>query len=293
MITGSNHVRRRSRAYGTRSGAAAKRLIGIVALLWAVAVVAPAESTIYLAYGVGAFGRQDLVFSPMIHSGVGPLNVRFSYEGGARLRHAATLAYRSATSSILPPFAIEDRLRQTTFNDAPHGFASVGVSYGLSAPRRAGDSTVIHLGARTSARIDVLNYVYGTVGHFGYHAVFALGPSVRISHSASALDRLGAEIRPTLLAWTTRSPYLVNDDEYIENTSSHSGVRTFFAFIADGHLESLGRLQDIELSVFYRRSLGDRWSLGASVDTRYLRATDPRIVVALDSVLTLEGGFRL
>lgn len=73
-------------------------MVGLVLMLVAgVACGEPAlvdqvesrTSLLHLGYGVGAYGRQDQVFSPMIHGGFGAVNVALGYEYSGRLRHAA------------------------------------------------------------------------------------------------------------------------------------------------------------------------------------------------------------
>lgn len=251
------------------------------------------RNLLYAGYGLGSYGRQDQVFTPMVHGGLGPVNLRIGYEHDGAVEHTAAVAYRAVSSGIPAPFEYRDELRDRTWTALSHSISSLSLSYGAAAGVVRGLHTLLRLGGDLQARADLLNYAYGPSVHFGYHAVFGLGPTVAVLHRVSPEDQLRLRLRVTALAWTARSPYLVNDAAFIENTSSHDTAKTFLAFVADGRLESVDVLQDAELSVEYRRLLGRHWALMLRVDSRFLRAVYPRPLAALDTVLSLGGGIRL
>jgi hypothetical protein len=120
--------------------------------------------------------------------------------------------------------------------------------------------------------IQALNYFYGRISSFGYYSSFGLGISALKEYKINKRNAVSGRFALPMIYWAARSPYLVNDDTYIENTISHSGVRTFFAFLGDGKPLTLKRLQALDLGVTYSYKITEKWSLGASYLFEFIHA---------------------
>jgi hypothetical protein len=109
--------------------------------------------------------------------------------------------------------------------------------------------------------------------------------------SLKAANRLEAELRLPVAAWISRSPYLVNDDEFIENTASHNSIKTFFSFIEDGELAWWNKWQKAGLLVQYHRRFTNRISAGAGYRFSVLHHAEPRNLLSFENYLTLNVNY--
>jgi hypothetical protein len=132
-------------------------------------------------------------------------------------------------------------------------------------------------GLQFNTDVQALSYSYGRVsGSFGYFANFGLGACLEKNHTIGARHHIGGKISLPVVNWLARSPYLVNDDEFIENTSSHKGLKTFLAFIEDGRLSSLDKFQSLDLQLKYTCNLTSKWTLGGVYGFEFTHSSRPR-----------------
>jgi len=94
------------------------------------------------------------------------------------------------------------------------------------------------------------------------------------------------------ISWLARSPYLVNDDEFIENTSSHSGFKTFTSFIGDGKLVSWNSWQSFDLEIKYLSHLNKKWQLGAAYLFEFIHS-DRGKAVDISVMLNIAGNINM
>ena len=148
------------------------------------------------------------------------------------------------------------------------------------------------IGAGISADVQLLNYVYGRIGSFGYYSAFGLNIYARQEFKMNERSQLTGTLSLPLFAWLARSPYLVNDDEFIENISSHSNLKTLGAFIADGELVTWNSWQSIDFEGKYTFDLSGKWALGAAYLFKFIHASEPRNLVSLQNTLVLSANFK-
>src|SRR5690606_26054788 len=126
---------------------------------------------------------------------------------------------------------VEDGEQRST---SPSFFTLVDLDYFIGRNIASNNRCRTALGLVFSADVQALNYVYGRLGSFGYYSFFGLGLGLKHEQAVGRRGVVTAALHVPLVGWQARSPYLVNDDEFIENTMSHSGVKTFLAFVGDG-----------------------------------------------------------
>jgi hypothetical protein len=131
-------------------------------------------------------------------------------------------------------------------------------------------------GGLFSSDIQAMNYVYGRVSSFGYHATFGAGIFGNLNFSAGERSNLSFGFQLPVVFWYARSPYLVNDDNYIENISSHSGLKSFIAFISDGSLVTVNKIKNFDLMAGYTYHLKERWGIGTCYTFELVHANSPR-----------------
>jgi hypothetical protein len=140
--------------------------------------------------------------------------------------------------------------------------------------------------------VQAANFVYGRISSFGYYSAFGLGVFGRKEVSLSEKGKLSATLQFPIVTWLARSPYLVNDDEFIENISSHSGLKSFMAFIGDGGLVTWNKLQTFDLEVGYKYRLNEKFELGIAYLLEFSHANDPRNFLFYGNTLIFSGTFR-
>ena len=92
-----------------------------------------------------------------------------------------------------------------------------------------------------------------------------------------------------LMSWLARSPFSINDDEYIENTTQNSGIGTFFAFLADGQLATWDKLQYLDFDCHYEYLLNQKWSLKGRYAFSFIHVQVPRPMTSVQNNFNITG----
>lgn len=227
-----------------------------------------------ISLGAGQLSRQHLVFSPFLHQDISFLNLGLSYSRQADFYQQYRLTVANFSSMVAEPFIFREYDEVQTAN--PHSFTFVNLDYILGKALKRGQTSGFTVGGLFSAKIQANNYVYGRFSNFGYFSTFGLGVFGKYDYMPGMRNKFSFTARVPLVSWLAQSPYLVNDDEYIENTYSHSGITTFFNFIADGEAATWNRLQYLDLEARYQYRLSDRWALGAAYTFEFIHSSEPR-----------------
>lgn len=236
-----------------------------------IAMAGSQHNTLALRYGIGHYARQDQTFSPFVHPDWSALNIGLTYTHHAKMYQFADLEFGSYNPILVPSYDYDED-KQTL----PHNFTLVNLTYALGhSLRPEGDATGFILGGFFEADVEPSNYNYARWSNFGYLATFSLGAWGQYDCIIHDKHTLRARAMLPLLSLVARSPYLVNDDEYIENTYSHNGFKTFFAYLGDGEFQTLNRIQQFELHLNYAYALSNKWHIGAGYSFRMIHAVRP------------------
>jgi hypothetical protein len=136
--------------------------------------------------------------------------------------------------------------------------------------------------------IQVMNYAYGRITNFGYFATLGIGLFGTYNVQISKHSKLIPTLRLPIFAWLARSPYLVNDDEFIDNISSHSGFKTFTAFLGDGQLTSWNNAQQLDFELNYSYSINNRWRVGAGYLFEFIHVSSSRNLLSFRNSLNFS-----
>jgi hypothetical protein len=232
-----------------------------------------------LGLGLDAVARQDQIFSPFVHQGASPVHASLSWERSGPTAHLLELRFNSLSADRGPSFDYYRIPEPERFSTYPNYFTLVELNYGLAKTVQAGRAT-FRLGGMLENNVQAMNYSYGPFSFFGYFAAFGAGPWASLSLPAGRNGAFDAGLQFPLIAWTARSPYLANDDEFIENTASHNGFGTFVNFVADGSLHFPDRFQKLTASARYRRTAGKRWEVGLAYRLQFIRQADPLSLIS-------------
>ena len=147
------------------------------------------------------------------------------------------------------------------------------------------------MGVAVNLDVDLLSYAYGRTGNFGYFTSAGVGLFVERDWILSEGGRFDLHLTLPVASWVSRSPYLVNDDEFIDNIADHSELRSLVAFVADGRFRTFTAVQAATLSADYRYPLLSRVHVGLGLRLAGLRTDDPRPLRSLELAIPVSLTF--
>jgi hypothetical protein len=162
-----------------------------------------------------------------------------------------------------------------TAGGSPHTYVRIRYAYlrelPLNQPRLS-----LRAGPGVDFDIQKFEYVHGPAMIGGYHGIFALDARIELELRPAPRHRIRATVSAPLGAWVTRSPYAINDSVSIDANRDHNGLRTFFRYLANGGVQSWGRLQAVRLDARYDLELHRHLALSTGVHARVLANSVPR-----------------
>ncbi len=241
------------------------------------------KHSLELGFGFGHLVNQDLVFSPFIHRDLAFPSAMIGYEAQGRLIHKISLRYASFCTVLNESYEyFEDGEEETT---TPHSFTNINLGYNAGLPLHLTEKHRMIGGLSLSWDIHSLNYSYGRIGSVGYYSGTGIGVFGKYEWFLSESTKVSANIQIPLVSWIARSPYLVNDDEFIENISSHKGIPTFIDFLGDGRLVTLNRLQRLSTAIEGSHILSNHWAVGGEWSFGFIHTSRPRNLVSYQNTL--------
>lgn len=248
-------------------------------LLFANSLMAQGGSLTF-ATGYHLIARQDQVFSPMIHRGSAFPNVGLAYvHQSTDLRHAVRLGYDGYSAGFADTYPFIDLVSGKEETTSRSAFTIVDLSYELQWNVGDTGDTRILLGGGFFGQLGSLNHGYAFPS-FGYTIFFGIGPTARLEHALNERTRLHAGLSLPILSWVARSPYALNDDQFIEDQRSHKTMPTLGAFIAGGRWASFGSFRRALLSLGAEHRFASRWSVGGSYSLEYLDVSEPARLIS-------------
>lgn len=243
------------------------------------------KNSFSLHIGAAQLIRQDLIFSPFIHSDISSTNIGLDYTREAKLYHKLILRYSNFQAMVADPY--EFSVHQKTEPAYPHSFNFIELDYLIGKKVRQEDNSSLTVGGVLAADVQVMNYAYGRISSFGYYSTLGLGLFADYAIVINEKNKLSASIQLPLVQWIARPPYIGIDDEFIENISSHSRFKTFMAFIGDGKFSTWNTVQNVDLSLKYSYSINAKWNIGASYRFEFIHSSQPRNLLSFRNALNL------
>jgi hypothetical protein len=255
-----------------------------------LAVIPEKGNTLSLSLGLGQNSRQDLIFSPFIHHDFSLLKGTIDYTKIGKLFQQIKIGVATFDPMLQEPynFSEHDEIKTAT----PHYFLYFDLDYLLGKKVKESGKTDLTFGGLFNSNTHSLNYVYGRIGSFGYFSALNLGVFGKLNFFLSEKNELTIKLQLPAVSWLARSPYLVNDDEYIENISSHSGIKSFFAFIKDGKPATWNTLQQFDFELKYIYYFLPKWGIGITGHYEFIHALKPRKMVSQRSSVNISATFK-
>lgn len=247
------------------------------------------RNALTLRIGGGFIMRQDFVFSPFIHEDFSLMNLRLDYTRKDHFLQKVSLQYANFNPMLEESYEFTVHGEQNTAY--PHNFNLIDLDYQLGKKIKETKNASLAIGGLFSSDIQAMNYVYGRISSFGYFFSFGLGCIGIYERQINVKSKLEATLKLPLVIFLARSPYLVNDDEFIENISSHSGFKTFMAFLGDGQMTTWNKIQTLDFELKYKYSVSERWEFGADYLFELIHMSQPRNLLSLRNSLNLSATF--
>ncbi|MCS4433415.1 hypothetical protein [Aquiflexum gelatinilyticum] len=245
------------------------------------------DITIY--FGPSHLIRQDLIFSPMVHRDMTFPAFGIEYSRRGKFYQNIGIQYAGFDPMVSEPFTfIFDGEEENAY---PHYFTFIDLDYLLGKEKKLDGKSSFTYGGMFGSKVQVLNYVYGRISSFGYFASFGLGGFGQFRYRLGEKSTLTAGLQLPVFSWVARSPYLVNDDEFIDNISSHSGLKTFLAFIGDGKFATWNRIQYFDFDLTYDLELNPRWTFGARYWFEFIHFSKPRPLTSFRNSLQFQATY--
>jgi hypothetical protein len=259
-----------------------------IATLLGLAIVcqlATAQNALELTYGLRHYQRQDLTFSPLIFKGIAPMNLGLAYQkSGEKSQTNVNLNLAGFASRSVAAFDYTKWNEPEPLTTLPSNFWLIDL--GASHLRKIGgkmERTAWYAGLSLDAQLGALFYEFGEYGAFGYTTVASLSPTVAGRWNLGSKNSLQFSAKLPLLNWVARSPYAINDDDFIERQSSHRSLKTLLRLCSDGNLASLGQLQAGSFSTKFQRKINEKWAASLGYDFALLRSQDPHPLTAIEN----------
>lgn len=237
--------------------------------------------------GFGHIARQDLIFSPFVHKNLTFINLGVEYSREGKFYQKIKLNYAGFNPMIDKSYQFTEY--GETEDALPHNFNLIDLDYLIGKKIHEKEKHILTAGVLFSTNIQAMNYVYGRFGNFGYFANLGLGLFIRENIKINDKSNINATLQLPVISWLARSPYLVNDDVFIENISSHSGIKSFIGFLGDGEMVSLDQLQTVDLELKYNYQINKKLGLGAGYNFEFIHSDNPRNLLSFRNALNISA----
>ena len=249
------------------------------------------KNSIQAEYGLHHLASQDLIFSPFILKDLTPVNAGIIYKHENKFTQLAEIYFDAFDPVYLETFEYLSVPDSNILEALKNDFTHVSINYGFGKKFKSTDKYSWYLGLMSENTIHAQYYYAGYFSNFGYFASFGLSVWSQLEYRINNKNAVNVSAHFPLTVWVARSPYLANDDEFIENISSHNGVKTFFAYLADGSLQSLNTLQQFDLKLNYNYTLNNRWDLGASWHFNFIHNIKPLNLINYHNSFNINSTF--
>lgn len=252
-----------------------------------------ASNDLSIQYGLDLIHRQDLLFSPMVYHDLSFKNASLQYSNeNIRRWHIASITFALYKARWHDDYEYLSGFEVTTYTTAPTSITLVGVRYCFLEKIKLTEHGSWSAGGLADNQINSVDNLYGGFGTFGYLGQFSLSPAARKQLLIGEKQELLLTVYFPLISWVSRSPYALNDDEYMHNNADHNGFKTLLRYIGDGKIQTVNRLQKLNLDVEYNYQWAKRWQVGGIYRMEYLRNTKPKTLTAFRNDLHLKITFK-
>lgn len=130
------------------------------------------KNILSLNVGVEHITRQDLIFSPFIHTDLSLMNLGLEYCREATLFQKVSLSYSNFNPMVSSTYEFSEYGESEMAY--PHNFNMVDLDYLIGKKLYESEISTLTAGVLFTMDIQAMNYVYGKFSNFGYYSAFSL-----------------------------------------------------------------------------------------------------------------------
>ncbi len=251
-----------------------------------------ARNSISLEYGLHHLADQDLIFSPFVLDDIAPFNISAAWKHTGKFNQIAEVYFDSFDPTYQNTFTYYTNPDSEATETIRDDFTFVRINYGFGKTIRNSEKYSFMVGGMTENTVIAKYYYAGYFSTFGYFASFALSPWAELNYHLDEKNTIQAGVHFPLVTWVCRSPYLANDDQFIENTASHKSVKTFFAYLHDGNLQTFNTMQQFDLKATYTYSISKKFDAGISYHFTFINNSIPLKYASVQNAFNLQATFK-
>jgi hypothetical protein len=245
------------------------------------------EQIISASGGVSFLARQDLVYSPFVHDDISRHSYRLRYQRAGKYFHFAEAGFTYNSSKLTDPYEMDMGDHEHVI--MPHEFLHIDLSYGFGKGVQPNGKYRAWIGGAIQSDLQAGFYNFGLSNMFGDFLNQSAQVWYRRTYSFKNKHQLSMQVALPILSWIARPPHMAEDDEFIENISSHNSTKILLAFIGDGQLATWNRLQRLNLAAEYRYPITGRAQIGAEYRFDFIHTNIPRTLLSYQHQLNLNA----
>lgn len=251
--------------------------------------------TLGITYGYQHYSRQDQLFSPLVYNGTAPLNLKLTYNVNGKVTHQqAYLSFGMYNMQAHESYDFTeefDQLKARTLY--PSSFQMIRLGYGYERKFGNGKKLQARAGLRLDGQIEAMFFEMGFASIFGYTTSFSLAPSIGLNYKLTEKTTLSGQLAVPVIGLVARSPYALNDDDYIERQSSHNNLTTIVQLIGDSELRSFGTYRQVDVGLHVQHQIARNTAISLGWQARWYEITEPKRVLALQNGFHAGVHFKL
>ncbi|MDP3473840.1 MAG: hypothetical protein Q8S14_18370 [Algoriphagus sp.] len=245
------------------------------------------EKLFTVSGGMSVLSRQDLVYSPFVHEDVSNHSYRLRYQQTGRYFQFAEVGFTYNASQLAEPTEMD--MGDHAHMILPHEFLHVSLTYGIGKAIQPNTRYLAWIGGALQVDMQAGYFSFALSNMFGYFINQSAQIWYRRAYTFKDKHQLSVQVALPILSWLARPPYLAEDDEFIENISSHDNAKIIMAFIGDGQLATWNRLQRLNLAAEYKYPISKHILIGTEYRFDFIHTNIPRTLLSYQHQLNISA----
>jgi len=261
----------------------------IIILIFTQSIYAqePIKNSLALRYGTSYLMRQDQIFSPFIKKNLSPISISVEYKNEKKYIHTLEFNVAMHKTQLIESYEFiwNDGEKGMTW---PSSLFLLDLNYYFGFKKELSEKLKLSYGLASANKIQAGENVWGFASIFGYYANFGLNLWTELDYKLNDKNSISANVSIPTLSWTARSPYNVNDGEFIQNTVTNKAIPTFFAYLGDGHIRTWNTSQIVDFGISYKYHFSDKISAGLNYDLEFIKFSAPRMLTSIRNTAQIQ-----
>jgi hypothetical protein len=247
------------------------------------------QNLISLSAGSSILAKQDLIYSPFVHSDRSLVNYGMGFQRDKKYFQYFNSGFTVNKAQVgeLVEMDMEDHSHMIH----PHEFLNITATYGFGKSLKETPVYKEWIGGAAKVDLQASFYNFALSNMFGYFINQSANIWYRRSYNIGKHSLTG-HVELPLVSWMSRPPYLAEDDEFVENISSHNSYRILLSFVEDGKFATWNKLQKVNLNIEYMYPISKRFNIGAIYNFDFIHTRQPRSYISYQHKFNLATSYK-